>query len=138
MNCDKYAFDYQKHIVIKGIIGTYYRYYSEYKDNFQGVSKNRCTRCQVEGYESLTVPFYFKDLSTEEVKCTLFRMGFKEIPSKELDVLTKLTKENDEYFCEECQDELLQEEINEINEIEASEKEHSENLENLYEHFTKE
>ncbi len=115
MNCNKYKFDYAKHILIKNIISPLYKTYTEYDENFQGIKVERCHKCYVEGYVGLSIPFRINDLEVPEIKCTLFRMGLTEIPSKEVEIMNKLNELDGEYYCDWCQDEQIQEDIDNEN-----------------------
>ena len=109
--CDKYPFDYNKHIIIKTLMTPQYRHFAEFEGTFQGMEVQRCTKCMVEGYAKLSHPFYFKDLSTEVVKCTLLRMGLKEVTNATVNIMPKMFFEEGDFLCESCEDELIQEEL---------------------------
>ena len=103
MECEQYDFDYNKHIVVKSIIGTEFRNFTSYSSLFQGVDIDQCEKCMVSGYSHLGVPFLFNDLMYDELKCTLIHMGLKFIEMNDLELMPELSENlDDELLCGHC------------------------------------
>ena len=108
MTCKDYPFDYWKHIVVKNIIGTDYRYFTEYSKVFQGIDIDRCGECMVEGFISLSLPFRFDDMNEHELNCTLLSMGLKKIDYTELELMPELVATDSEFLCPHCSEDVIQ------------------------------
>ena len=106
--CEKYPFDYWKHIVVKNIIGTDYRFYTEYGELFQGIDIDRCGECMVEGFVSLSLPFRFDDIDSEELNCTLKAMGLKRIEHNDFELIPELIATESEFLCDHCNEDVIQ------------------------------
>ena len=120
-NCDKYPFDYNKHIIIKTIITPAFRQYTEFEDMFQGISTCVCDKCFVTGFEGVSMPFKFEDLSQDEIRCTLNRMGLKKLDIADVDIMPQIMEHEGENLCLTCKEEVeneamadLYEELEEI------------------------
>ena len=110
-NCDKYPFDYNKHIVIKTIMTPRYRKYTEFEQMFQGVSTYTCDNCMVGGFDSVSMPFKFEDLKLEEIRCTLMRMGIKRLDIKDVDIMHYIQEHSGQMLCGECHKEKEDKEL---------------------------
>jgi len=107
--CDKYPFDYSKHILLKRITQNF-RLFSEIGVGvFVGLKLNRCENCLTQGITELGIPFKFSNINNEEIKCTLFRMGLKETPYKNLKIMEKVNEYEEIGFCCETCFEIFEE-----------------------------
>ena len=108
MTCKDYPFDYWKHIVVKNIIGTEYRFYTEYSGLFQGIDVDRCDVCMVEGFISLSVPFRFDDMDKHELNCTLLGMGLRKINHVDVELMPELISHESGFMCDHCGEDVIQ------------------------------
>ena len=122
VNCDKYPFDYNKHIIIKNILTSTYKHFVGLPEMslFQGIEIARCENCLVQGYPSFSMPFQFEEITFDEVHCTLIRMGLKEITMDEMDIMPILDITDDGVCCKECL-EALEDTIDELDDFEIPE-----------------
>ena len=101
-NCDKFPFDYTKHITLKAIVTSEFRHFTQNGEIFQGISVTRCDKCLIQGYEALSIPFKFDNISNKEINCTLKRMGLYELTTSEALILTELEHTESGALCESC------------------------------------
>ena len=111
IDCDKFPFDYNKHITLKNVVSSEYRYFVRSNNVFQGISVHRCDHCLVEGFNSFTIPFQFETSSPDEIHCTLKRMGLIEISPIEASILPELENIESGLLCGTCIELLEIEEI---------------------------
>ena len=116
MECTEYKFDYWKHITLKQLIGVSCNQFAERDDQFTGLYIEHCVECYTESVVEYTVPFKMIDMSTEEVRCTLKRMGLYEMEFDDMEKLPYIewvgSDEKMKPYCEYCY-EKVNEEINE-------------------------